>query len=134
MNRSIVNVCALLLIGCASVSAAERVGDGRTAVQSDVDLPVPQKMLGTWILIDTAQCANPTDKIIVTPAAVQFGRVRSDRMRFIPKSGAFGGDALHWWVVTKEEVLEYDSENDRIIWQSGGADSFTVDYYERCNG
>jgi len=128
----IFSVSALLVLSCASATPAEIVGGGKTVIQSGVDLPVPRQMLGTWILTDTGQCANQADKVVVTPATVQFGERRSDRMRFVPKSGAYGGDALHFWIAAKEEILEYDSQSDRIIWESRGADYFTVEYYERC--
>jgi len=127
VNRSGLSACALLVLFCATASPAERVRDGTTVAQR-----VPQKMLGTWILADTLQCANPTGKIVITSNAVQFGNRQSDRMQFIPKSGAYGGDALHAWIAAKEEILEYDSENDRIIWQSKGAGYYTVEYFERC--
>lgn len=125
MKRPIFYACMLLLLGCASAPAAESVRNG-------ADLPAPGKWLGTWILADTGQCANRTDMLIIAPTTVQFGNGPPRRIRFVPKGGPFGGDSLQWRIAAEEDVLEYDPDNDRMIWQSKGPDHHTTEYYERC--
>jgi hypothetical protein len=96
------------------------------------DPPVPEKMLGNWVLVDTWQCAMAEGKLAVTRDNIQFGKDRPIRVRVLSRSGDDGEDTLYWHVGTEENILAYDSANDRVVWTSNARGRSTSEIYERC--
>src|SRR5262249_11368414 len=94
--------------------------------------PVPRAMLGTWAL--DGKCDDTDKRLVISDHTATFGTERPDEIVYHGNDGPNGQGALHWKQEGITSNLEYDRQQDAVVFNQLGWGYPAAGLYRRCDG